>query len=102
MRTRYFSFWCERCPTRITVETEAPPDDPSGGPEYSFAELNWVGLVQVRSPSPGDDGLEVADLCPSCAGQLRDLDDLLGRQIVPYHELKDSPRLHAEWLAKMK
>jgi len=24
--TRYFTFWCERCPTRVTVETDVPAD----------------------------------------------------------------------------
>ena len=99
MSTRYFFFWCECCPTRITVETEVAAAAPAGEPEYSFAESEWVGLAVVREPKPGDDGLEVADLCPACAGNLCDLDDLFARGILPYHDSKDAPGLHAEWIA---
>lgn len=47
--TRYFYFWCERCPTRITVETEAPPSALDGEPEYTFAGSEGVGLAQARA-----------------------------------------------------
>ena len=91
---RTFWFWCPRCPTRITVETEVSYD------EYTFALADGVGLVQARQAVDGDDGLEVSTLCPACGAGLEDLDDLLARQIVPYHDAPNSSRLHAAWRAK--
>ena len=100
--TRYFYFWCERCPTRITIETEAPPDAPKGEPEYSAAGFNGVGLARAHEPmSANDDGLEVADLCPACGSQLHDLDDLTSRGEVPRFE-SDTRELHTNWRAKVR
>ncbi len=98
---RYFYFWCERCPTRITVETEAPPDAPDGEPEYTFAESNGVGLAEARPSAPGDDGLEVADLCPACSSPLHDVDDLTARGVIPRFK-SDMRELHTNWRAKVK
>jgi hypothetical protein len=94
--SRYFYFWCVRCPTRITVETEAPGiAGADGEPEYAFAESEWVGQAAVVVG--GEEHLCPADRCPACEGQLHDLDDLLARGLVPYHEDKDSSELHAAW-----
>lgn len=67
--TRQFSYWCAICPTRIRVEMEHK-------------------------------GEHVAPvICPSCGGELADLDDLLVRKAVSYPESPgDVPRLHREWL----
>ena len=73
MTTRYFYFWCERCPTRITIDTDVPASSEYPDPEYTFA-TDGVALFQARPAKPCDDGLEVADLCPACGGQLLDLD----------------------------
>jgi hypothetical protein len=100
MTTRFFSFWCENCPTRITVETEVQAVMPDGEPTYDFAETEWVGQVQTRMPTLADDGYEPARHCPACAHELCDLDSLLAVGSVPYHESEDSPRVHAEWIAK--
>ncbi len=83
MSIRYFSFWCENCPTRIHLETEVPSGAPEGQPEYVFAESDWVGLARARDSVPGDDGLIRADLCPACAGPLHDVDDLVAREYLP-------------------
>lgn len=98
---RCFWFWCERCPTRVTVETEVPTSSTYPDPEYTFAESDGVGLVRVREPVPNDDGLETADLCPACGAQLHDLDDLLARGRVPYHERLETSKLHAAWRATL-
>lgn len=99
---RYFYFWCERCPTRITVETEVPPGQFYPLPEYNFAESEWVGLAQARPPTSGDDGLEAASLCPACGGQLHDWDDLAGRETIPYCDEKDVSKVHADWREKVR
>ena len=95
--SRYFYFWCVRCPTRITVETEVPASSQYPDPEYSFAAAECVAAYRARPPVPNDDGLESADLCPACGSQLWDLDELLARGIVPYHENHESSKLHAAW-----
>jgi len=129
MTVRYFFFWCERCPTRITVETEVSALALDGEPEYAFAESEGVGLVRAAwrtaladvraqlvdvrfhhaTPARLEESLttldrvlralenRVADLCPACGAQLHDLDDLLARGIVPYHENHESSNLHAAW-----
>ena len=93
---RYFYFWCEHCPTRITVETEVPPSAPNGEPEYSFAESEGVGLAEARPVTPTDDGLEVADLCPACGSPLHDVDDLTARGKIPRFD-SDMRAIHAHW-----
>ena len=101
--TRYFYFWCERCPTRITVETEAPPSALDGEPEYTFAGSEGVGLAQARAVTPTDDGLEVADLCPACSSPLHDLDDLVARGDVRLDASAERvTKAHAAWRARMQ
>jgi len=89
--TRYFYFWCERCSTRITVETEVPADAPDGDPQYGFAMADGVGVVVSR------DHVSVALNCPACEGQLHDLDEMLARGNVPYHDSRESSMLHTAW-----
>jgi hypothetical protein len=96
--TRYFYFWCCNCPTRITVETEVPATSAYPEPEYIFAESEGVGLVRVREEVPGDDGLEVADLCPTCGSQLFDVDDLAARGLIPLNSI--TPETQAAWHRK--
>lgn len=73
--TRYFGFWCNKCPTRVSVETES--DKPDAQPYYGEQE------------------------CPSCFdGKLVDTDILCGSSEIPYHDEKDSAQVHAEWLKK--
>ena len=96
---RYFYFWCERCPTRITIETEVPAASPGDELEYTFAD--FVGLAQVRAPTPTDDGTEGATLCPACGGVLHDMDELVARDEVPV-PFSCSAEAHATWRAKRR
>jgi len=98
MSTRYFYFWCERCPTRITVETDVPATSQYPDPEYTFS-TDGVALFQAKPPTPTDDGLEVADRCPACGGQLCDLDDLILFGHVPVHDAEQHPAQHARFIA---
>lgn len=86
--TRYFYFWCERCPTRITIATEVPASAPDGEPEY-----NGGSYVAVASTC------DVADLCPACAGQLHDLDTLVAHNEVKL-TITDAREEHAAWRAR--
>ena len=104
--TRYFYFWCERCPTRITIETEVPSVAvaPEGEPAYSFAVWDGVGLARACEPrGPGDDGLVVADLCPACGSELHDLDDLMARGLVRLDDdsAEHITKEHAAWRARV-
>jgi len=103
-KVRYFYFWCERCPTRITVETEVPSAAPEGEPEYTFAGSDGVGLAHVRAVTPTDDGLEIADLCPACGSPLHDLDDLMAREIVRLDTIivDRIAESHAKWRTTMQ
>jgi hypothetical protein len=92
---RYFYFWCENCPTRITIETEVPAASADGDPEYTFA--SHVGLARVREPTPHDDGTEMADLCPACGSLLHDVDELVAYGDVPPN--CGTPDAHAIWRA---
>ena len=90
---RYFFFWCERCPTRVRVETELPAAASGDDPEYSFATSEWVGQAHVVVS--GDDYLVPADRCPACGGQLHDLDQLVCQGDVPPNTF--TPEAHAAW-----
>lgn len=102
MSTRYFFFWCPICPTRIRVETDVDPAADFPDPHYHFAFSEGVAAVRVKPATEHDDGLETADLCPACNNPLDDLDELLARRLVPYHDAKDTPAVHAAWLAKVR
>jgi len=98
--TRYFYFWCERCPTRVTVETEAPYEAPGGEPQYICPDDDGVGSVQTRAPTAHDDGMEAAHLCPACGGRLHDLDGLVTCGLVPMNALTSDAadrEAHAKW-----
>ena len=98
MTGRRFSFWCERCPTRITVETEVPYSAPNDEPQYIGPSFDGVSLVRVQEPIPGDDGIEIAELCPACGSRLHVLDDLV---VFGHVRLitgdEDFSKRHAEW-----
>lgn len=70
--TSFFAFWCRRCPTRVSIDSEAP------------TELPFI------------------DVCPVCDGEMAPLDLLTGAAIVPYanQSAKTASELHAEWLAR--
>jgi hypothetical protein len=89
---RYFYFWCARCPTRVTVETEVLPSSTYSDPEYAGA-VDGVASYQARQPTTNDDGMEIADLCPACGGQLWELGD-----VSPNNRTADA---HAEWRRKV-
>jgi hypothetical protein len=96
--TRYYYFWCERCPTRVTVETEAPVGAPDGEPQYACPADDGVGAVQTRTPTAHDDGMESAQMCPACGAQLRDLDSLVTYGEVPASTLaSEASEAHAKW-----
>lgn len=99
MSTPRFSFWCPKCPTRVSVQTEVDPAADYPDPHYHFALSEGV---RVRPETESDDGLETADLCPACGSPLDDLDDLTARGLVPYHGDGDAPAVHAAWLEKVK
>lgn len=86
--TRYFYFWCEKCPTRIHLQTEVQQAAPDGQPTYDFAESEWVGQCEQG---------HVADRCPACGGPLRDTDDLVAREYLPLKgwDPEREPELHA-------
>ncbi len=95
---RYFYFWCERCPTRVTVETEAPVGAPDGEPQYISPDDDGVGSVQTRAPTAHDDGMEAAHLCPACGSQLHDVDSLVAYGLVPAGTLaSEAGEAHARW-----
>jgi hypothetical protein len=96
---RRFTFWCARCPTRVTVETEVPPSSSYPDPEYSFASSEGVAACRVHPAVPGDDGLVTADLCPACGSQLHDLDELVALGEVPPNTF--TAEAHAAWRGKV-
>lgn len=91
MSTRYFSFWCERCPTRVVVETD--------NPTYIGAHL---GVASIRV-DVGDEPIVAASTrCPACGSQLYNLEDLVSFREVPIHDKTDTAKEHAAWRERQK
>lgn len=87
MTTRHFGAWCERCSTRLYLQTEERREDASRN---------------VDADTPGLD-MEMNTRCPVCQGELHCLDFLVAGGCVPHPwKSEDEPRLQKEFQIEYK
>ena len=89
--SRYFYFWCVRCPTRITVETEVPASEFPG--EFGLFAPADAETEETRS------GYASGDRCPACHGKLHNLDELVAQGLVS--QTCTTSEAHAAWRKEM-